>query len=195
MTTGTLLNDVLANDSGPRLDRYHHVILDEVHDGSVNVEILLPKLRQYHNEKYETAGLRVTVMSATISSDEYLSFFRQGARRGPTLFKCIGASPYHVPPPYFLPINELVSSGALATADLTLLLHLKKPMRPLGNSILAFLPGRRDIDEAYEILEKACNTPGLHPTSLLIEKATGGAQSIKLSKFTPPPNTRMSVEN
>ncbi|XP_075871325.1 putative ATP-dependent RNA helicase DHX40 [Nelusetta ayraudi] len=76
MTDGCLLREVLAD---PVLSQYSVVILDEVHERSLNTDILLGLLKKLFSDPDKaTRGrcvpLKVVVMSATLESDKLSAF-------------------------------------------------------------------------------------------------------------------------
>jgi ATP-dependent RNA helicase DHR2 len=75
LTEGMLLQEMLRD---PSLRQYSAVIVDEVHERSVNVDLILGFLRNLINgDKKERKGklLKVVVMSATADVDSLFNFF------------------------------------------------------------------------------------------------------------------------
>lgn len=68
-TTGILLRQ-LQNDS--KLDAYTHVVIDEVHERSVETDLLLLLLREILSQR---SSLRVVLMSATLDAGKFASYF------------------------------------------------------------------------------------------------------------------------
>jgi HrpA-like RNA helicase len=80
LLNGILEKEILSTDPQV-MAKYHHVTVDEIHDGSVrNEEVTLPLLRAYFLAHYDkTDGrIRITAMSATINPNEYIEYLQQG---------------------------------------------------------------------------------------------------------------------
>src|SRR5271155_5205627 len=79
ITNGILEKEILSTDPQV-MGKYHHVTVDEIHDGSVMNEVTLPLLREYFLSHYneQDGRLRITAMSATINPYEYIKIFQQG---------------------------------------------------------------------------------------------------------------------
>ena len=170
ITNGILEKGILSTDPQV-MGKYHHVTVDEIHDGAIMNEVMLPLLREYFLSRYEQDGrLRITARSATINPHEYIKYFQQGAKRGPSLFKLIGDTPFEITP-HYLPLDCPLSKRAAGAAHLALIIHFRKPLRPLGNTILSVFPGRGDIQEVETVLHKA-------QEPIKIERATGGGGSM-----------------
>lgn len=73
MTDGMLIRE-LINDK--ELERYSVVILDEVHERSLNTDILLGILKQLVRKRSETQNpLKLILMSATIEVKKFVEYF------------------------------------------------------------------------------------------------------------------------
>jgi ATP-dependent RNA helicase DHR2 len=82
LTEGMLLQEMLRD---PYLLAYSVVVVDEVHERSVNVDLLLGFLRNLaiHGEKGRKGKrLKIVVMSATADVDALVNFFRAGFTDG-----------------------------------------------------------------------------------------------------------------
>jgi ATP-dependent RNA helicase DHR2 len=78
LTEGMLLQEILRD---PLLKKYSAVIVDEVHERSVNVDLILGFLRNLVFSQKSTRNgkpLKVVVMSATANADQFHSFFTEG---------------------------------------------------------------------------------------------------------------------
>jgi ATP-dependent RNA helicase DHR2 len=78
LTEGTLLQEILRD---PWLKNYNAVIVDEVHERSVNVDLILGFLRNIvTGDKHGRKGkpLKVVVMSATADVESLCEFFARG---------------------------------------------------------------------------------------------------------------------
>jgi ATP-dependent RNA helicase DHR2 len=77
LTEGMLLQEMFLD---PALRKYSAVIVDEVHERSVNVDLILGFLRKLVTEKKRRGGkpLKVVVMSATADVASLIDFFTAG---------------------------------------------------------------------------------------------------------------------
>ncbi|KAF2760900.1 P-loop containing nucleoside triphosphate hydrolase protein [Pseudovirgaria hyperparasitica] len=75
LTEGMLLQEMLRD---PTLPQYSAVIVDEVHERSVNVDLILGFLRNLVSSK--RAAMKVVVMSATADVEGLTKFFQDGLR-------------------------------------------------------------------------------------------------------------------
>ena len=78
LTEGMLLQELLAD---PWLKQYSAVVVDEVHERSTNVDLILGLLRNLVTGKLEGRGgisLKVVVMSATADMEKLVNFFEDG---------------------------------------------------------------------------------------------------------------------
>ncbi|KAF2399880.1 ATP-dependent RNA helicase [Trichodelitschia bisporula] len=85
LTEGMLLQELLRD---PYLRQYSVVVVDEVHERSVNVDLILGFLRNLVNgDKKGRKGkpLKVVVMSATADVDSLVNFFKKGFRQSQAL--------------------------------------------------------------------------------------------------------------
>jgi ATP-dependent helicase HrpA len=148
MTDGILLKEL---ESDRRLRRYDTLIIDEAHERSLNIDLLLGVLKQLVPERPD---LRVIVTSATIDPGRFSSFFG-----GAPVIEVSGRS-YPVEIRY----RPLVAEDEDA-AELSLPEGIVEAVRELDaldgkgyggrGDTLVFLPGEKHIREAAEGLAKA----------------------------------------
>uniref|UniRef100_A0A665V2P7 RNA helicase n=1 Tax=Echeneis naucrates TaxID=173247 RepID=A0A665V2P7_ECHNA len=151
MTDGCLLREVLAD---PGLSQYSVVILDEIHERSLNTDILLGLLKKiFSNPAKATKGrafpLKVVVMSATLESDKLSSF--------------LGDCPVFAIPGRTFPVTCTFGS-AIGPKDIESTAYVKEVVKmafdvhtsEVAGDILVFLTGQSEIERACDLLfEKA----------------------------------------
>ncbi|XP_014915682.1 probable ATP-dependent RNA helicase DHX40 isoform X1 [Poecilia latipinna] len=153
MTDGCLLREVLAD---PALSQYSVVILDEVHERSLNTDILLGLLKKvFSNPREATKGrsfpLKVVVMSATLETNKLSSFFNN--------------CPVFEIPGRVFPVSSMFGT-AVGPKDVESTFYVKEVVKVAldvhtsekAGDILVFLTGQSEIERACDLLfEKAEN--------------------------------------
>ncbi|MGR8919325.1 MAG: ATP-dependent RNA helicase HrpA, partial [Gammaproteobacteria bacterium] len=172
MTDGILLNEI---ERDPWLEQYDSLIIDEVHERSLNIDFLLGHL---HRVLERRRNLRVVIMSATLDVEVFTGFFRDAVHHD------VEGSSYPVELRYRPPeaagdeeepdINEAIVA---AVAELDAVERA---------DILVFLPGEREIREAYQALSRA----DVGETELLRLHARLGARQ-QSQVFEPGPQRRI----
>jgi ATP-dependent helicase HrpA len=172
MTDGILLKEL---ESDRKLRRYDTLIIDEAHERSLNIDLLLGVLKQLLPQRPD---LRLVVTSATIDPGKFAEFFG-----GAPIIEVSGRSyPVEVRYRPLLGIREdgadegdadggAVSRGTQPVEDaeveeislpegiLQAVRELDSPGRGSGqgsrSDVLVFLPGEKQIREAADVLERA----------------------------------------
>ncbi|MCJ8739923.1 hypothetical protein PDJAM_G00052940 [Pangasius djambal] len=148
MTDGCMLREILTD---PSLTQYSVVILDEVHERSLNTDILLGLLKKTpsRGSRGRTLPLKVVVMSATLETDKLSAF--------------LGDCPVFAIPGRTYPVKELFcsligpkekegSAYVKAVVKVALDVHTNEA----SGDMLVFLTGQTEIEKACDMLfEKA----------------------------------------
>ncbi|MDW8323626.1 MAG: ATP-dependent RNA helicase HrpA [Burkholderiales bacterium] len=150
MTDGILLAEIQGD---PHLAGYDTLILDEVHERSLNIDFLLGYLKLLLKQRQD---LKLILSSATLEAERFAAWF-EGA---PVLEVAGRTYPveirYRPPLPAAAPAQDDDKTGAGAETDVNaaLLAAVDELAAEGPGDILVFLPGEREIREAQEALRK-----------------------------------------
>ncbi|XP_037402269.1 probable ATP-dependent RNA helicase DHX40 isoform X2 [Pygocentrus nattereri] len=147
VTDGCMLREILAD---PNLTQYSVVILDEVHERSLNTDVLLGLLKKTSGgSRGRTVPLKVVVMSATLQTDKLSAF--------------LGHCPVFTIPGRTYPVKELFC-GRIGPKEMDSSVYVKEVVKvaldvhtnEASGDILVFLTGQNEIEKACDLLfEKA----------------------------------------
>ncbi|HEY6484679.1 MAG TPA: ATP-dependent RNA helicase HrpA [Steroidobacteraceae bacterium] len=141
MTDGILLQEL---ESDRYLHRYDTLIIDEAHERSLNIDLLLGVLRRLAPSRPD---LRIIVTSATIDPERFSRYFA-----GAPIIEVSGRS---------YPVEIRYYAQQDAATELSLPDEVLRAVRELDataaarGDILVFLPGEKWIREVAEVLRKA----------------------------------------
>lgn len=139
MTDGILLAETQTQ---PLLMTYAAIIIDEVHERSLNIDFLLGYLKLLLQDRPD---LKIVLSSATMNAEALADFFAQDGVPAPVITAAGRTYPVDevdLPP---LEDEELSAHVARAVERLTAL-------DPQGD-VLVFLPGEREIRDCAELLQ------------------------------------------
>ncbi len=137
VTDGLLLAGLNKDRS---LRRYDTIIVDEAHERSLNIDILLGTLRQILRRRRD---LKVIVTSATLDIDR----FKQAFPEAPHIEVAGRSFPVDI---YYNPPEDSSDESSLAEQVLSAIEDIRSVDTRGG--ILVFLPTERDIHEAISVL-------------------------------------------
>ena len=134
MTDGILLAETRDD---PDLLQYDCIMLDEVHERSLNIDFLLGYLKKLLQKR---RNLKLIISSATLESQSFAEFFNNAP------FVEIEGRTYPIEDYYMEPYKDEELSDHIARA-----VEFITELDPRGD-ILVFLPGEREIRDANELL-------------------------------------------
>jgi ATP-dependent helicase HrpA len=141
MTDGLLLAELNAD---PWLRRYDTVIVDEAHERTLNVDLLLGVLKRLVERRRD---LQVIVTSATLDVERMARFFD-----APVVAVSGRSHPIEV---RYRPPDEVLEEADLPTGVLQAVRELADEPGAIGaGDVLVFLPGEREIADVGELLER-----------------------------------------
>jgi ATP-dependent helicase HrpA len=142
MTDGLLLAELNAD---PDLRRYDTLIVDEAHERSLNVDLLLGVIKRLLPRRPD---LKVIVTSATLAVERVSEFFDDA----PILTVSGRSHPIEV---RYAAAREDADDPDLPAAVLGAYLDIATTPGPVGaGDVLVFLPGEREIRDVADLLER-----------------------------------------
>ncbi|KAI0457651.1 helicase associated domain-containing protein [Xylaria acuta] len=162
LTEGMLLQELLRD---PNLRQYSAIIVDEIHERSVDVDLITGFLKQIlSSDKAGRGGipLKVVIMSATADVEKIQDFFKQNDTSPPLKLLRIKGRQYPVEIKHLdKPVPDIQEALVKKIFDI----HLHEP---LPGDILAFLTGQEEIEAAQRLIEEHCATLASNVPKLLV---------------------------
>ncbi|KAK1239535.1 hypothetical protein MKX07_000989 [Trichoderma sp. CBMAI-0711] len=157
LTEGTLLQELLRD---PYLRQYSAVVIDEIHERSLDVDLLAGFLKQIlFGDQTQRGGipLKVIIMSATAEVGVIQEFFGRAAAEGRE--KGSNVELLRIKGRQF-PVTILYEPRPVPDLQDALLKKIFKVHveEPLPGDILAFLNGQEDIEAAQRLIEEYATT-------------------------------------
>ncbi|KAI1130683.1 helicase associated domain-containing protein [Nemania abortiva] len=162
LTEGMLLQELLRD---PNLRQYSAIIVDEIHERSVDVDLITGFLKQIlSSDKAGRGGipLKVVIMSATADVEKIQDFFKPADAPSPLKLLRIKGRQYPVEIKHMdQPVPDIQEALVKKIFDI----HLHEP---LPGDILAFLTGQEEIEAAQRLIEDNCATLASNVPKLLV---------------------------
>ncbi|EFA07562.1 probable ATP-dependent RNA helicase spindle-E [Tribolium castaneum] len=177
MTTEVLLQKLISQKN---LNRFTHVIIDEVHERSKSLDFLLLIVRKYLFTN--SSSVKIILMSATMEAQDFAYYFRSISRNNPQQYLLAPVLPVTKKSEYKVSIyyNEHFASAMppynfeepcmhkeqydVCAKLISLFDKLEENESKLtlaeriNGSVLVFLPGFHEIEEMHKVLVRERNT-------------------------------------
>ena len=138
MTDGILLIQMI-ND--PAISEYNAIIIDEAHERSMNIDLLLLLLKNLLEKKLNPK-LKIIIMSATADVNKFNNYFK---KFNPGIISVSGKT-------YPIEQNFLKSSGDYLKSAIEKIVDIHKNEN--SGDILVFLPSKSDTEKGCKMLQK-----------------------------------------
>lgn len=194
LTEGMLLQEMLRD---PKLKQYSCVVVDEVHERSVDVDLILGFLKGLVRERRRKGKvLKVVVMSATADVESLREFFARDGIQDREVAQSDRVALCHVEGRQYPVKLQYTSSPAEDVIDAALQrifqIHCKEPM---PGDILVFLTGQEAITGLQRLIEEfASNLTADFPKLVVLPLYAALPQQAQQRIFEKaPPNTRKVI--
>ncbi|RZF44268.1 hypothetical protein LSTR_LSTR006818 [Laodelphax striatellus] len=144
MTEGILMREMMAD---PLLRAYSVIVVDEVHERTLNTDIILGLLKKIIRKRRD---LRIIVTSATVDAEKLKEFFNhnKGKQKDSAVIMSVEGKLY---PVEIFFAKEPVPDYVLSAVNVVLEIHAKED----NGDILVFLTGMDEVGRAVSALKDA----------------------------------------
>uniref|UniRef100_A0A023F1F8 RNA helicase n=2 Tax=Triatoma infestans TaxID=30076 RepID=A0A023F1F8_TRIIF len=176
MTEGLLMREMMAD---PLLRNYSVIMLDEVHERTVNTDVLMGLLKKILKKQ---KNLKLIVTSATVDAEHIQEFFNlntenDSTKNTSTILTVEGRLyPVHI---YYL--KEPAADFIKALVDTVIKIHRTEP----AGDILGFLTGQEEVDLAVKLIENCEDSSQLKLFALPMYGSLTNTEQIKVFRPTP----------
>ncbi|XP_014251825.1 probable ATP-dependent RNA helicase DHX35 [Cimex lectularius] len=177
MTEGLLMREMMVD---PLLRCYSVIMLDEVHERTLNTDILMGLLKKIIKKN---TNLKLIIASATVDAELLQQFFNLNQTsdegRDTSTILSVEGRLYPVTVHY---VREPVADYVKATVETVLKIHTAEPQ----GDILAFLTGQEEVDLAVSLLsEHESKDKELKIYPLPMYGSLPNTEQIKVFRYTP----------
>jgi len=185
LTEGILIRELMGD---PLLNTYSAIILDEVHERTCQIDIIMGLLKKVLKRRRD---LKLIISSATVDAEYIRDFFNRGKAKKSEIATILSIQGRH----YDVDIHYLTSPCAdyvKGCAEVATKLHAKET----AGDILIFLTGMDEVDSCVDILEKFSERSGesRHGLKMLVLPMYGAlSPGRQLQVFRPAPRGSRKV--
>lgn len=164
VTDGLLVNRLIKDPKASGIDC---IIVDEAHERSVNIDILLVLLRRILRD--QTSQVKIIIMSATFQMDLFMNYFKEGLKKPNNSIGLIDIEgrAYPVESRWPVQLRDYRSDKPVDNSIyFKVISEITKGNNEKGD-VLIFLPTRRRIVDLHEAIERK------FPTLLVLDLYAG----------------------
>ncbi|KAG8226223.1 hypothetical protein J437_LFUL006325 [Ladona fulva] len=185
MTEGILMREIMAD---PLLRNYCILMLDEVHERTLNTDILMGLLKKILKKNKR---LKLIVSSATVDAEFLKSFFNYNSgkdvKEDTATIMSVEGRQYPVDI-HYIKVPDYVQG----VVDTVMKIHLTEPR----GDVLAFLTGMEEVDRAVSLLSEQSNVSSSDGSKMLALPLYGSLSNndqLKVFRFTPKGSRKVVV--